>query len=585
MSILYLKVSVLYQAKSRAFVLRAAKYFPAMHKPARIRMKNVSLLMTCAVLAGCSENATQQRAEPGGTVVIVLLQDPGTLFPPFVLGVQAKQISEQLYDYLADVGPDLNILSDRAFRPELATSWKWSSDSMQIAFAINPRARWHDGERVTARDVAFTFALNKNPALASRYESSLGNIDSVTVVDSLTAKFWFHRRLPTQFLDAAAQLPILPAHQLEHVRVESLRESPPAPVGTGRFRLRSWRKGESVELISDTANYRGRARLDRVIWSVVPDLTTALTRLWRGDADVFDGLRPQDLTELQRHPSLRSVVLPGMDYVFMRFNLRDPRDTTKPHPLFGDPALRRAIALAVNRRSLAKNLLDTFAIVPAGPTVRVYPTTDPRLAQFPFDSAHAAALLDSLGWRLTASGTRAKNGRELAFTITIPTISLNRMRAGVILQDQLKRAGVRVKIDQLDLNTETARERAGAFDAALDVWSMSSSPDGTWDAWSTAGAAASGVNFSHYSNPEFDAALDTALKSDSQHARAAFSRAYSIINADVPAVWLYEARKIIGIHRRIHTNAMRPDAWWFSLADWYIPVADRLLRDRIPGQN
>jgi len=182
-------------------------------------MMKRALFAMIAAIAACSENGAQQRPEYGGTIVIVSIQDPGVLFPPHMLSITARQISEQIYDYLADVGPDLNTLNDRGFRPQLASNWSWSADSMQIAFAINPRARWHDGERVTGRDVAFTFALNKNPELASRYESSLGNIDSVTAPDSLTAKFWFHRRLPTQFLDAAAQMLILPAHQLEHIRV------------------------------------------------------------------------------------------------------------------------------------------------------------------------------------------------------------------------------------------------------------------------------------------------------------------------------------------------------------------------------
>lgn len=544
-------------------------------------MHKRALLLVLAAVVGCSENGAR-RPDVGGTIVIIAAQNPGTLFPPLMLTTQAKQIAEQIYDYLADVGPDLNTLSERGFRPQLANRWSWSNDSMQISFGIDPRARWHDGERVTAHDVAFTFALNKNPQLASRYESSLGNIDSVTIVDSLTAKFWFRHRLPTQFLDGAAQMLILPAHQLEHIRVSSLRESPPPPVGSGRFRLRKVTPGQSVELVADTGNYRGRARVDRVIWTIVPDFTAAITRLLRGDADVFDGLRPQDLPDLEHQPALRVVNVPGVDYVFMRFNLRASNDTTKPHPLFGDREMRRAIALAINRQALARNILDTFAIVPVGPTVRVYPTTDPNLSQLPYDSVHAGALLDSLGWLRGTNGVRAKNRSQLAFTIAIPTNSLNRMRAGVILQDQLKRAGIVVNLEQLDPSTETERERAGAFDAALDVWTMGASPDGTWDAWSSEGAGSNGVNFGHYKDTAFDIVLDSALKADAAHARGLFSRAYSIINEDAPAVWLYEARKILAVHRRIRTNVMRPDAWWFSLADWYIPMGERILRDRIP---
>ncbi|HKR08834.1 MAG TPA: ABC transporter substrate-binding protein, partial [Gemmatimonadaceae bacterium] len=177
-------------------------------------MRKVLLLSLTAMLIGCGENPGRARVDTGGTIVVLITLDPGTLFPPLFSTIQAKQIFEQIYDYLADVGPDLNTRNERGFRPQLARSWSWSPDSMQLSFQIDPRARWHDGQRVTAHDVAFTFALNRNPQLASSYASSLENIDSVSVVDSLTAKFWFRRRKPTQFLDAAAQLLILPAHQL-----------------------------------------------------------------------------------------------------------------------------------------------------------------------------------------------------------------------------------------------------------------------------------------------------------------------------------------------------------------------------------
>jgi peptide/nickel transport system substrate-binding protein len=347
--------------------------------------------------------------------------------------------------------------------------------------------------------------------------------------------------------------------------------------------MRRQNPGVSVELVADTGNYRGRPKVDRVIWSIVPDFTGALARLWRGEADVFDGLRPQDLPELARHPNLRPVILPGMEYVFLRFNLRDPTDTTKPHPLFQDRELRRAIMLAVDRVSLVRNLFDTLALVPAGPVVRTYPTTDARVGQLPYDSARAARVLDSLGWtRRSADGVRTRNGRKLEFSIIVPSISLNRMRAGVVLQDQFRRAGILVNLQPLDASTENAREQVGAFDAALGQWGMGASPDGSRDAWGSKGFVPNGVNYGRYSNPAFDAAFDSALDVDSAHARDAFSRAYRIINDDAPAVWLYEVRKIIGIHKRIHTNVMRPDAWWFDLADWSIPTADRLLRDRIP---
>jgi peptide/nickel transport system substrate-binding protein len=159
---------------------------------------------------------------------------------------------------------------------------------------------------------------------------------------------------------------------------------------------------------------------------------------------------------------------------------------------------------------------------------------------------------------------------------------MNRMRLGPLIQEQLRRMGIRVQLEVLEAATEADREARGAFDASLSGWAMGSSPDGIKGAWTTSGIGKNGVNYGSYSNPKFDALLDTALSAGPAEARDRFTRAYAVINEDAPAVWLYESRKIIGIHRRFRTALMRPDAWWAGLADWSIPPADRILRDRLP---
>ena len=155
-----------------------------------------------------------------------------------------------------------------------------------------------------------------------------------------------------------------------------------------------------------------------------------------------------------------------MDYAFLRFNLRDPANRNRPHPLFGDRKLRRAITMSVNRETLVRSVLDTFALVPVGPVVRAYSTTDPRGSQLPFDSVRASQLLDSLGWMRGADGMRAKNGKDFAFTLTIPTNSASRLRMGPLIQEQLRRTGIRVALENLEAVHGRATERAGgAFDA------------------------------------------------------------------------------------------------------------------------
>jgi peptide/nickel transport system substrate-binding protein len=187
-----------------------------------------------------------------------------------------------------------------------------------------------------------------------------------------------------------------------------------------------------------------------------------------------------------------------------------------------------------------------------------------------------------LGWSHRGpDGMRRKKGRELGFGLLVPTASLNRIRMAVLIQEQLRRMGIRVTIDQVESSTMDAKRSSHAFDAALGAWVMGASPDGTREAWTSAGMGREGVNYGGYSNPKFDAQLDSALGADRATARQKFTAAYAIINADAPAVWLYEARTIIGIHQRIRTTPMRPDAWWTGLADWSIPPSERIPRDRL----
>ncbi|HKC79805.1 MAG TPA: peptide ABC transporter substrate-binding protein, partial [Gemmatimonadaceae bacterium] len=486
--------------------------------------RRLALLLVPWIAACSDKGARSVEGEPGGTVVIATTTDPGTLFPPVTRFTSAKQITEQIYDYLADVGPDMNTLSDEGFRPQLSDRWRWSNDSLMLAFHINPRAKWHDGRDVTARDVQFTLSLYKNPALGGGSRTELANIDSVTVTDSLTAVFWFHQRAPSQFLDAAAQMLILPAHQLEKISVDSLRESAPAPIGSGRFRFRARNTGASVEIVADTSNYRGRAMLDRVIWSVATEHTAAVTKLFSGDADLYDGLRVEDQTTMQRHSNLKTMVLPGAAYVFMQFNLQDPANHARPHSLFVDRNLRRAITMSIDRNSLVKSVFDTFAVVPAGPTVRMYPTTDPRIVQLPFDTVRAGAIFDSLGWiRRHPDGMRSRSGQELGFRLLVPGNSLNRIRMGVLIQEQLRRMGIRIDLDQMEVATFSARLSTHAFDAVLGVWTMGASPDGTRAAWTTVGVGKDGTNYGSYSNRTFDVQFDSALASDPAHAREKFT--------------------------------------------------------------
>jgi len=532
-----------------------------------------------SALIACVDSTPSTKAPSGGgTLVITASSDPNLLFPPTLTSVQARQVAEQIYDYLVVVGPELNTFSDAGYIPRLAQSWIWSRDSLSIAFKINPLARWHDGAKAGADDVRFTYQVYTNRIVASSTASELSNIDSVTTRDSLTAVFWYHARSPHQLLDAS-QIMILPRHIFAKVPMDSMAEAGAreTPIGTGRFRFMRRVQGSLLELTADTTNYRGRPGVNRLIWSITSNSATAVTKLLGGEADIVPALQADNITELKRHPELREISLPSTDYFYLAFNLR--------LPVFASRELRRALTMAVDRASLVSNAYDTLARVAVGPTVRVFPTTDTMLKQIPFDPQRARAILDSLGWRdTTADGVRIRNGVELAFTTLVPSSSKPRLSMASMIEAKLKLIGVGMKTLSMDFQTFQSRLESREFDAAIGQWKLGAAPYSAPELWG--GAAArdkKGRNYGAYSNPRFDAYVDSAISARTLVAsRRYFTTAYQTIIDDAPAIWLSEPKTVIGLNRRIQTGAMRADAWWFDLGSWSIPESKQIDRDRAP---
>ncbi|MGE5750200.1 MAG: ABC transporter substrate-binding protein, partial [Gemmatimonas sp.] len=125
------------------------------------------LVILAVTVAACSEPASTPARANGGTLVVSVGGDPETLLPPLASTTTAQVIGDLVYDRLAEIGDSLNTVGDEGFRPRLAKSWTWAPDSLSITFEMDPRARWHDGKPVTARDVAFTYKVYTDSANGS----------------------------------------------------------------------------------------------------------------------------------------------------------------------------------------------------------------------------------------------------------------------------------------------------------------------------------------------------------------------------------------------------------------------------------
>lgn len=544
------------------------------------------VLTTAACKGGDTQSGGDSAAATGGTLVISVSADANGLLPVYADNAVSKGVVEQLYDHLADVGPELNTVGDKGFTPRLADRWEWAADSLSIAFHIDPRARWHDGKPVTARDVAFTYSLYTDPRVGSATGTLLTSLDSVTVRDSATAVVWYGKRSPRQFFDATFQLIVMPEHLLGSADRTALRSHPLAtvPVGNSRFRFVRWTKGSAIEVMADTSNYRGRAKLDRVIWTIAPDFATGVTRLMSGEADFFEFLRPENVEEVNKSATLKTVPYPSLQYGFMSFNLREPKNRRRPHAIFGDREVRRALTMALDRPKLVENVFGKLALPAIGPVPRALGIAETSLRQIPYDPEASKRILDSLGWKDTnGDGIREKGRRNLEFEILVPSSSRPRAQFAVLLQEAFRQVGAKANVELAEFTTVGARLGARDFETTLGVWQVDPSPGGVRQTWGTTGSRlSSGSNQGSYENATFDALVDTALaQMDPAQERAYFTRAYQILLDDAPAIFLYEPRLTAGAHKRIMPTGLLAHAWWANLADWTIPADQRIARDRI----
>jgi peptide/nickel transport system substrate-binding protein len=549
-------------------------------------MRNRSLLLCLAVLtAACGERASRGAAgAEGGTMVISTGGEADGFLPPLTVNVTSGQVEAQVFDKLAEPGVQLNMVGDVGFEPRLAASWSWAPDSLSIAFHVDPKARWHDGQKVTAKDVRFTFQIYTDSAVGSLVKPLLLSIDSVTVRDSLTAVFWYTRRSPGQFFDAASQMRILPEHILGSVARADIKTAPfrRSPVGSGPFKFVRWDDRQAIVVEANKDYHLGRPHLDRVIWSIAPDPSAAVLRLFAGETDFLETLRPADTVELAKHPEIVAFKYPSFSVGFVAFNERDPKNWKNPHPIFGDRDVRRALSMAIDRQTIVNSVFNGRATVGSGPVPRSYATYDSTIVLLPYSPDSAKRILDARGWKDTkGTGVREKNGLPLAFRIMAPSSSTPRRQMAELMQEAYKQIGAKVEVEMVDYAATIKEMTAHNYDASIVNLSLDPVPSSARQSWGSASAEAGGSNYGMYESKVFDAYIDSAAaQMDPVKARAYYRKAYVTIIGDAPALWLYEPGSYAGVQKRIHPVKMRADAWYANIREWYIPADERTERDR-----
>jgi peptide/nickel transport system substrate-binding protein len=336
-------------------------------------------------------------------------------------------------------------------------------------------------------------------------------------------------------------------------------------VGAGPYRFISWTPGQSIELAGDSTYFLGRPRLRRLIWRVAGNLNNAVTMVLAGEADAVEVLvTPANITKAKADTALAIYPYAGSTYTFVRFNLRANGDRSKPHPVLADPQTRRALVLAADRSQMVQAVFGGYAKVPPGPMPQLWSWLwKTKLTPTPPDSAAAARLI---------------HGRHLSFHLAVPSTSPTRVQYAQLLQEQYRRLGIELVIDQVDNPTLQQLLESGKFDATLESFVTDPTPSSSVPAlWGRSGP----TNYGHYSNERFDALVRTAADAPTQAAaQAAWEAAFATLAQDPPGVMLYALDNFAAVNRRVADVQIQPDSWWGLVRTWRIPPNQLTERDR-----
>lgn len=449
------------------------------------------------------------------TLRYVVVPEPPILVTAFNTAIMVQQVSPKILEGL--------VVYDKKFQPQpsLATGWTLAPDGLSITFKLRPNVKWHDGKPFTSADVKYTFeqVLKQHHP---RGRATFANLDAVETPDALTAVMKLSK--PSAYIMAAlsaSESPILPKHLYEG-------SEPPknplnnAPIGTGPFKFVEWQRGNYVRL-DKNADYwmPGKPELDSIIIRFMPDAGARGAAFEAKELDV-GGTDPVSLSDVGRLKALPSLDVTTEGYAmcgamyYFEFNMRDPQ--------FKDVRVRQAIAHAIDRNFVAKNVWFGYASPATGPiSQKLERFYNPNVPSYPFDIAKAQKLLDEAGFPRKAGGIRFK------ITHDPSTYTEQYRRFAEYFRQAMRVIGIEVDLQTSDAATFSRRIWTDNVyqTASYGIFNLPDPTIGVQRMWWSKNIR-KGVPYSNgsgYANPEMDRLLEAAqVEPDTAKRKALFDQ-------------------------------------------------------------
>jgi peptide/nickel transport system substrate-binding protein len=525
-------------------------------------MRAAHVASTAVAFCVFALSACGPQAREPGTVVYASGADLESANPLVTVHPLSRQVQRyMLFVTLARFDSALSPV------PYFAKRWEWSDDRAVLNLSLHRGLSWHDGTPTTARDVVFTIEAARDPVTGYPRYADLADVRSASAVDDTTVALRFTRS-QTGFPLVLCELPIVPAHLLSDVPRVDMRRSPFStdPVGNGPFRFTDRVSGQRWRFVrndSFPAAMGGPPSLARVVVAVVDEPTTKFAGLVGGELDVA-GIAPTMAPLVREDPTLRVVDYPVLFTTALVFNVnRAPMH---------DPLVRRALARAVDRARIIAVALAGYGSPALGPV----PPGHPYALEGATTLAPAVAdsLLDRAGWPRGADGWRMRDGQPLALTLL--TVGSGDNAVEQLLQADFAARGVRLEIRQREMGSFLAEARAA--DRQFDLLFTGIPGDISLSylaAMFDSRLAGGALDYAGYRDATLDSLFAAARTAPSDAAsRQTWHAIQSELERAAPAAWLYHARGVQGVARRLRGVRMDLRGEMPTIASWHIATGD-----------
>jgi len=394
----------------------------------------------------------------GGPLKVLWWQGATLLNPHFAVGTKDQDGSRIFYEPLASWDPEGFMYPVLAAEVPDLENGGLSKDGKSVTWKLKPGVQWHDGKPFTADDVVFNWEYAKDPATAAVTSGTYQDI-KVEKVDDLTVRVLFPK--PTPFwADAFVGVRgmIIPKHLFADFSGAKSRDAPTnlKPVGTGPYKFVDFKPGDMVRGELNT-NYHAanRPHFDTIEMKGGGDAVSAARAvLQTGEYDYAWNLQVEDeiLLRLEKGGKGATLIAPGGNIEHIQLNSTDPwtevdgeRSSMKSkHPTLTDKAVRRALGLLIDRKSVEDHIYGRTGIA-TGNFVNNPKRFVSTNTKWEFNIDKANQILEEAGWKKGPDGIRAKDGKKLKFVYQT-SINTPRQKNQAIVKQAAQKAGIDMEL-------------------------------------------------------------------------------------------------------------------------------------------